>query len=237
MKTLITAIAVVLSATAAFAQTPNNYINTTENGVIREIDHGGENYNHGNKPIISRDMATQKELNTVQGAIGLVLKDQGAMIQNNANDIANNASEIYRVDQEDHRVVNATVNEDGFLVLHSADMDGGTERAKVTEVNIAASTNGADGADGANGSDGSKGDKGAAGKNAIAPLGSLSFSSASSSFTGSGMGFGLSASNYSSLEGSIVIGVDFADNWRVVGGVTTDFNNRHAVSAGVGFSF
>ena len=228
MKTLITTIAVVLSATTAFAQTPNNYIGTDSNGVI------SERLGNDANTIISRDMATQKELNSVQGAIGLVLKDQGAMIQNNANDIANNASEIYRVDQEDHRVVNATVNEDGFLVLHSADMDGGTERAKVTEVNIAAGTNGTDGADGA---DGSKGDKGAAGKNAIAPLGSLSFSSASSSFTGSGMGFGLSASNYSSLEGSIVIGVDFADNWRVVGGVTTDFNNRHAVSAGVGFSF
>jgi hypothetical protein len=51
------------------------------------------------------------------------------------------------------------------------------------------------------------------------------------------MGFGLSASNYSAVEGSIVFGIDLGNNWRAVGGVTTDFNNRHAVSAGVGFSF
>ena len=227
MKTLL-AITLTLASTAASAQTPNNYIGTNDAGVI------SERFGNDETTIITRDMATQEELNNVQGSIGLVLKDQGAMIQNNANNIATNASEIYRVDQEDHRVVDATVTEDGFLVLHSADMDGGTERAKVTEVNIAAGTNGTDGADGA---DGSKGDKGVAGKNAIAPLGSLSFTSATSSFSGNGIGFGLSASNYSSLEGSVALGFDLESNWRAVGGITTDFNNRHAATVGVGFSF
>lgn len=245
MKTLL-AITLTLASTAAFAQTPNNYIGTNDAGVISERFGNDEN------TIITRDMATQAELNNVQGSIGLVLKDQGAMIQNNANNIATNASEIYRVDQEDHRVVDATVTEDGFLVLHSADMDGGTERAKVTKVNIAAGTNGTDGAAGADGATGSKGnkgdkgdkgnkgdkgDKGVAGKNAIAPLGSLSFTSATSSFSGNGIGFGLSASNYSSLEGSVAIGFDLESNWRAVGGITTDFNNRHAATVGVGFSF
>jgi hypothetical protein len=236
MKTLL-AITLTLASTAAFAQTPNNYIGTNDAGVI------SERFGNDETTIITRDMATQKELNNVQGSIGLVLKDQGAMIQNNANNIATNASEIYRVDQEDHRVVDATVTEDGFLVLHSADMDGGTERAKVTKVNIAAGTNGTDGAAGADGATGSKGnkgdkgDKGVAGKNAIAPLGSLSFTSATSSFSGNGIGFGLSASNYSSLEGSVALGFDLESNWRAVGGITTDFNNRHAATVGVGFSF
>ena len=248
MKTLL-AITLTLASTAASAQTPNNYIGTNDAGVI------SERFGNDETTIITRDMATQKELNNVQGSISLVLKDQGAMIQNNANNIATNASEIYRVDQEDHRVVDATVTEDGFLVLHSADMDGGTERAKVTKVNIAAGTNGTDGTDGAAGSNGTdgaagadgatgskgdkgdKGDKGVAGKNAIAPLGSLSFTSATSSFSGNGIGFGLSASNYSSLEGSVALGFDLESNWRAVGGITTDFNNRHAATVGVGFSF
>ena len=52
-----------------------------------------------------------------------------------------------------------------------------------------------------------------------------------------GVGFGLSNSNYGSLEGSIVFGFDLDNDWRVVVGITTDFNDRHAVSVGVGVSF
>ena len=99
---------------------------------------------------------------------------------------------------------------------------------------------GRDGKDGVNGQDGSNGTNGVDGtngKDAVAPLGSLSFSAASSSFYGSGVGFGLSDSNYSGLEGSIVLGFDLDNDWRVVVGVTTDFNSRHAASVGAGISW
>lgn len=180
MKTLIATTAIILSATTAFAQTPNNYIGTDNNGVI------SERLGNDANTIITRDMATQSELN--------------------------------RVDQEDHRVVNATVNSDGVLVLHSQDMDGGSKRNLVTDAQIT----GQDGTDG---------------QDAVAPLGSLSFSAAEASFYGDGIGFGLSDSNYGGLEGSIVIGFYLDNDWRVVAGVTTDFNDRHAVSVGVGVSW
>tara|TARA_R110000737_G_scaffold72378_1_gene100880 strand:- start:5497 stop:5976 length:480 start_codon:yes stop_codon:yes gene_type:complete len=93
------------------------------------------------------------------------------------------------------------------------------------------------GAAGAAGATGAQGEAGATGKGAVAPLGALSFSSASASFYGDGIGFGLSNSNYGSLEGSIVVGYDLGYDWRVVAGITTDFNDKHAVSVGVGYSF
>ena len=96
---------------------------------------------------------------------------------------------------------------------------------------------GSSGAQGTNGTSGGKGDKGDAGKDAVAPLGSLSFAAASASFYGDGMGFGLSNSNYGSLEGSIVFGFDLDNDWRVVAGVTTDFKGKTAGSIGVGVSF
>ena len=100
--------------------------------------------------------------------------------------------------------------------------------------------NGQDGSNGTNGVDGTNGTNGVDGtdgKDAVAPLGSLSFSAASSSFYGSGIGFGLSDSNYSGLEGSIVLGFDLDNDWRVIVGVTTDFNSRHAASVGAGVSW
>ena len=114
---------------------------------------------------------------------------------------------------------------------------------------------GATGANGTNGEDGTKGDKGDRGeqgvqgadgndgvdgengKDAVAPLGSLSFAAATASFYGDGIGFGLSDSNYGGLEGSIVLGFDLDYNWRVVAGVTTDFKDKVAASAGLGYSF
>lgn len=241
MKALVIATIIAsVTATASSAQTPNNYIGTDNNGVISE--RVGNNANN----VITRDMATQKELN--------------------------------RVDQEDHRVVNASVDSNGKLVLHSQDMDGGSKRNLTTNAQITGQdgtngtngtngvdgqrgatgatgakgstgstgatgqvgtngTNGTDGEKGANGTNGKDGKDGAAGKNAVAPLGSLSFAAASASFYGNGIGFGLSASNYSSIEGSIVVGTDLGNNWRAVAGITTDFNKRHAVSVGVGVSF
>ena len=90
---------------------------------------------------------------------------------------------------------------------------------------------------GDDGQDGAQGLTGSNGKDAVAPLGSLSFAAATASFYGDGIGFGLSASNYSDLEGSIVLGFDLDYNWRVVAGITTDFNDRTAVSVGLGYSF
>jgi hypothetical protein len=250
MKTLVIATIVAsVTATASFAQqTPNNYIGTDNNGVI------SERYGNNANIIITRDMATQNELDKTNGTVNLLTQEvrgRDAATNGRVDDLA---VEINRVDQEDHRVVNASVNEDGKLVLHSQDMDGGSKRNLTTNAQITGQdgtngtdgtdgTNGTDGTDGTNGKDGEKGANGTNGKdgkngkNAVAPLGSLSFAAASASFSGNGMGFGLSASNYSPVEGSIVVGVDLGNNWRAVAGVTTDFNKRHAASVGVGVSF
>ena len=110
----------------------------------------------------------------------------------------------------------------------------------------AAGTSGQDGATGAigqtgatgeTGAQGTKGDKGDTGDAAVAPLGSLSFASASAAFSGDGMGFGLSDSNYGDLEGSVVVGFGLGNDWRAVAGITTDFNGKVAGSIGVGVSF
>ena len=93
------------------------------------------------------------------------------------------------------------------------------------------------GQDGSRGLTGPIGDRGDAGKDAVAPLGALSFAAASASFYSDGMGFGLSGSTYSSLEGSIVFGFDLDNDWRVVAGITTDLKGKTAGSVGVGFSF
>jgi hypothetical protein len=181
MKTLLT-ITLSLASTAAFAQTPNNYIGTNDSGVISE--------RYGNDPntIITRDMATQNELDKTNGTVNLLTQEV------RGRDKATND----RIDN----------------------LAGGDKGDKGKTGN-----KGKDGADGADG------------KDAIAPLGSLSFAAASASFYGDGIGFGLSASNYSSLEGSIVLGFDLDNGWRMVGGITTDFNKKTAVSVGIGYSF
>jgi hypothetical protein len=261
MKTLVIATIIAsVTATASFAQSPNNYIGTDNNGVI------SERYGNNANIIITRDMATQNELNNTNRTVGFLTNEVRGRDAATNGRVDGLAVEINRVDQEDHRVVNASVNSDGKLVLHSQDMDGGSKRNLTTTAQITGQdgatgatgatgqtgadgkkgTNGTDGKDGekgANGADGKDGEKGANGKdgkngkNAVAPLGSLSFAAASASFSGNGMGFGLSASNYSSVEGSVVVGVDLGNNWRAVAGVTTDFNKRHAASVGVGVSF
>lgn len=98
-------------------------------------------------------------------------------------------------------------------------------------------TDGKDGIDGTNGRDGRDGADGKDGRDAVAPLGSLSLAAATASFSGDGIGFGLSDSNYGGLEGSIALGFDLEYNWRVVVGVTTDFKKRHAASIGLGLTF
>ena len=98
-------------------------------------------------------------------------------------------------------------------------------------------SDGVDGASGPQGVRGQTGDSGSDGVDGVTPLGSLSFAAASASFYGDGMGFGLSGSTYSSLEGSIIFGFNFDNDWRVVAGITTDFNGKTAGSIGVGVSF
>ena len=93
------------------------------------------------------------------------------------------------------------------------------------------------GATGAQGVAGADGVDGLDGLDGTSPLGALSFSVASSTFSGDGIGIGLSASNFSDLEGSVVLGLSLGNDWRLVAGITTDFDDRHAVSIGVGFSF
>jgi hypothetical protein len=101
----------------------------------------------------------------------------------------------------------------------------------------ATGANGNTGSTGATGATGAAGAAGSNGVDSVAPLGSLSFTAASASFYGDGMGFGLSNSNYGSLEGSIVFGFDLDNDWRVVAGITTDFKGKVAGSVGVGVSF
>ena len=98
-------------------------------------------------------------------------------------------------------------------------------------------TNGIDGVHGLDGSTGATGPRGLDGQAGVTPLGSLSFTAAVSAFYGDGIGFGLSYSNSGNLEGSVVIGLDLTSDWRLVGGITSDFNKKTAVSVGLGFSF
>ena len=98
-------------------------------------------------------------------------------------------------------------------------------------------TNGIDGVHGLDGSTGATGPRGLDGQAGVTPLGSLSFTAAVSAFYGDGIGFGLSYSNSGNLEGSVVIGLDLTPDWRLVGGITSDFNKKTAVSVGLGFSF
>lgn len=83
MKKLTFTIAALLTATTAMAD-PNNYIRTDNNGVIYEQDHGSTARSNFNGNIITRDMATQEELdnatrNTVsQGDFNLSMQDIAA---------------------------------------------------------------------------------------------------------------------------------------------------------------
>jgi hypothetical protein len=125
--------------------------------------------------------------------------------------------------------VNGTNGKDGVNGTNGKDGTNGT--------NGKDGVNGTNGKDGTNGLDGSTGPRGLDGQAGVTPLGSLSFSAAASSFHGDGIGFGLSYSNYGNLEGSVVIGLDLTPDWRLVGGITSDFDNKTAVSVGLGFSF
>ena len=67
-KTILTVTSIALATTNAMAR-PNNYIGIDDGGVVYEINHGGENkinnYDASNPgKVITRDMATQNELNS-----------------------------------------------------------------------------------------------------------------------------------------------------------------------------
>jgi hypothetical protein len=134
--------------------------------------------------------------------------------------------------------VSGTNGKDGVSGLDGKDGVNGTNGKDGTNgTNGKDGVNGTNGKDGTNGLDGSTGPRGLDGQAGVTPLGSLSFSAAASSFHGDGIGFGLSYSNYGNLEGSVVIGLDLTPDWRLVGGITSDFDNKTAVSVGLGFSF
>jgi hypothetical protein len=134
--------------------------------------------------------------------------------------------------------VSGTNGKDGTNGTNGKDGVNGTNGKDGTNgTNGKDGVNGTNGKDGTNGLDGSTGPRGLDGQAGVTPLGSLSFSAAASSFHGDGIGFGLSYSNYGNLEGSVVIGLDLTPDWRLVGGITSDFDNKTAVSVGLGFSF
>jgi hypothetical protein len=134
--------------------------------------------------------------------------------------------------------VNGTNGKGGVSGTNGKDGVNGTNGKDGTNgTNGKDGVNGTNGKDGTNGLDGSTGPRGLDGQAGVTPLGSLSFSAAASSFHGDGIGFGLSYSNYGNLEGSVVIGLDLTPDWRLVGGITSDFDNKTAVSVGLGFSF
>ena len=150
---------------------------------------------------------------------------------------------------QDHKPVN-TAGADGVDGINGTDGKDGTDGAKGRDGAAGAQggagadgirgsdgSDGADGTDGRNGTAGAAGVRGAAGDAGVTPLGSLSFAAATSAFTGDGIGFGLSDSTYGGLEGSAAAGFDLGNGWTAVVGVTTDFNTKSAVSAGVGYNF
>jgi hypothetical protein len=231
MKTLL-AIMLTLASTTAFAQTPNNYIGTNDAGVISERFGNDEN------TIITRDMATQNELDITNGTVNLLTQEVRGRDKATNDRIDNLDSEIYRVDQEDHRVVDATVNSDGYLVLHSEDMDGGTKRAKVTNVEV-----GQDGAQGIQGiqgvgtkgdkgDTGTKGDKGDTGLDGVS---GISMVGALYATGGNGIGFGVAVGSVKEI--SFVIAVETGRNTNINFGVTHDSHGRTVGTAAIGFSF
>ena len=192
----------------AAAATPNNYIGTDNNGVISE--RLGNNANI----IITRDMSTQAELEAVQAKS----QQDAAFFWDRTE---SNKNEIYRVDQEDHRVVNASVNEEGDLVLHSQDMDGGSKRNITTDANV----KGQDGTNGTNGTDGLDGISG------------LSLTASLGSFSGTGFGVGV-AGTEGVLEISLSAAVSVQERGRAIMGITHDqVNNRTMGTVGFGWSF
>jgi hypothetical protein len=222
MKTLL-AIMLTLASTTAFAQTPNNYIGTNDAGVISERFGNDEN------TIITRDMATQNELDNTNSTINLLTQEVRGRDGATNGRIDNLDSEIYRVDQEDHRVVDATVNSDGYLVLHSEDMDGGSKRAEVTNVEVG--KNGAQGIQGIQGV-GTKGDTGNTGLDGVS---GISMVGALYATGGNGIGFGVAVGNVKEI--SFVIAVETGRNTNINFGVTHDSNGRTVGAAAVGFSF
>jgi hypothetical protein len=230
MKTLvISAIIASVTATTAFAQTPNNYIATDDNGVI------SERYGNNANIIITRDMATQNELNNAKTTTTFLtneVRGRDAATNDRIDDLA---ADINRVDQEDHRVVDASVNSDGKLVLHSQDMDGGSKRAKVTNVKV-----GQDGAQGiqgiqgvgTKGDTGTKGDKGDTGLDGVS---GISMVGALYATGGNGIGFGVALGSVKEI--SFVVAVETGRNTNINFGVTHDSHGRTVGTAAIGFSF
>ena len=215
MKTLLTTTAVILSATTAFAD-----INMNKNNQCMEYNgaFSGNVNIHGNNSFLIDVKNTNQTCSSVMGV--------GGGGTDGADGATGATGATGEQGAQGEQGLSGNDGQDGSRGLTGAAGTSGPQ-----------GQTGSSGAQGTNGTSGGKGDKGDAGKDAVAPLGSLSFAAASASFYGDGMGFGLSNSNYGSLEGSIVFGFDLDNDWRVVAGVTTDFKGKTAGSIGVGVSF
>lgn len=112
---------------------PNNYINIDNNGVVAEIDQGGDTYVH-NGNVIYTDMATQAELDAA----------------------------VKRLDAEDMRLHGGeVVGDDLILTVGDFAKSRGRNEVYTKEVTIdVSSLRGNDGADGINGVDGLQGNDG-----------------------------------------------------------------------------
>ena len=116
---------------------PNNYISTSASGVITEIDHGGDYA--GSHPVISIDMATQAELDTV----------------------------VSRLDAEDMRLHSGeVVGDDLILTVGDYAASRGRNEVYTKQVSVdVSSLRGKSGADGINGANGLHGNDGLNGTN------------------------------------------------------------------------
>ena len=247
MKTIIASTVLTLLSTAAFAG--NDYATQTDVNRLDAEDmriHGGEVKVKGSKTVIE---VTVGDHGKSRGRAEVYTKtldiDVTSLKGQDGQDGADGAQGIQG--EKGDRGRRGAKGDTGAAGAAGAKGDTGAKGAKGdTGAAGAKGDTGAAGAKGDTGAAGAKGDTGAAGrdgvdgangKDAVAPLGSLSFAAATASFSGDGIGFGLSDSNYGGLEGSIVLGFDLDYNWRVVAGVTTDFKDKVAASVGLGYSF
>ena len=202
----------IITATAALLLTTT----AAFAGSTKHVTHDGTNYGTGNN---GNFVALPSPTNGTNGTDGTDGQDGATGTQGDQGDRGDNGQD----------------GTNGHNGVDGADGTNGTDGGNGSDGRDG--IDGTDGATGSSGSDGVDGGRGAAGSNGVAPLGSLSFAAATSAFSGDGMGFGLSNSNYGSLEGSVVFGFDLDNDWRVVAGITTDFNGKVAGSIGVGVSF
>lgn len=203
MKTFATAASVLAVMSTAATAGPNNYVGTDDNGVITEyVDNNSNN-------LISRDMATQAELDAA----------------------------VTRLDAEDMRVRGGEVQGD-TLVLTVGDMARSQGRPEIytKEVEIdVSSLQGQDGATGATGQTGATGATGVQGKQGIDGVSGISLTSALAATNGNGVGVGVALGDVKEI--SAAISYTFDNNVSINFGVTYDSYERTVGTAAIGYQF